>query len=134
MHVTAKKRRHLLKFMIKIFITQYFHFLKSFMWSFPEIYYKYNWKLFQLLDARMEVFLNFRCKFYKSFFFLIITQNFSFSRLFGVNLLTFITWCMCMTWPQISESTFPSKISPHILWKTAQLSKMLCNNDPLRVQ
>ena len=46
--------------------------------------------------------------------------------------------CFCawtrMTWPRISESTFPSKISSHNSWKTAQLSKMLCNNVPLTVQ
>ena len=28
-----------------------------------------------------------------------------------------------MTWPKISESTFPYKISPHNSWKTAQLLK-----------
>ena len=39
-----------------------------------------------------------------------------------------------MTWPRISESTFPSKISSHNSWKTAQLSKVLCNNVPLNVQ
>ena len=40
----------------------------------------------------------------------------------------------CMTWPRISESTFPSKMSSHISWKTAQLSKMVCNNVLLIVQ
>ena len=39
-----------------------------------------------------------------------------------------------MTWPQISESTFPTKIPSHSSWKTAQLSKMLCNNAPLKTQ
>ena len=39
-----------------------------------------------------------------------------------------------MTWSRISESTFPSKISSHNSWKTAQLSKMLWNNVPLTVQ
>ena len=39
-----------------------------------------------------------------------------------------------MTWPRISESTFHSKISSDNSWKTAQLSKMLCNNVPLTVQ
>ena len=38
--------------------------------------------------------------------------------------------CICvwtpMTWPRISESTFPSKIPFHNSWKTAQLSKMHC--------
>ena len=42
--------------------------------------------------------------------------------------------CFCvwtrMTWPRISESMFPSKISSHNSLKTAQLSKMLCNNAP----
>ena len=40
----------------------------------------------------------------------------------------------CMTWPRIPESTFPSKISSHNSWQTAQLSKMLCNNVPLTLQ
>ena len=43
--------------------------------------------------------------------------------------------CICvwipMTWPRISESTFPSKIPSHSPWKTSQLSKLLCNNVPL---
>ena len=47
-------------------------------------------------------------------------------------------FCFCiwtrMTWPLISESTFPSRISFHNSWKTAELSKMLFNNDPLTVQ
>ena len=47
--------------------------------------------------------------------------------------LCFCVWTL-MTWPQIFESTFPSKISSHISWKTAQLSKMLWNNVPLTVQ
>ena len=47
--------------------------------------------------------------------------------------LCFCVWTR-MTWPRISESTFPSKISSHNSWKTAQLSKMLCNNVPLTVQ
>ena len=47
--------------------------------------------------------------------------------------LCFCIWTR-MTSPRISESTFPSKISSHNSWKTAQLSKMLCNNVPLTVQ
>ena len=47
--------------------------------------------------------------------------------------LLFCVWTR-MTWPRISESTFPSKISSHNSWKTVQLSKMLCNNVPLTVQ
>ena len=47
--------------------------------------------------------------------------------------LCFCVWTR-MTWPRISESTFPSKISSHNSWKTAQLSKMLFNNVPLTVQ
>ena len=48
---------------------------------FSEIYYEYSWKLFQLLYKKMVVvFLNCRYKFYRSFFFLIMTRNFSFSR------------------------------------------------------
>ena len=47
--------------------------------------------------------------------------------------LCFCVWTR-MTWPRISKSTFPSKISSHNSWKTAQLSKMLCNNVPLTVQ
>ena len=39
-----------------------------------------------------------------------------------------------MTWPQISESTFLSKLLSQNSWKTAQLSKTLCNNAPLTVQ
>ena len=39
-----------------------------------------------------------------------------------------------MTWPWISESTFFSKISSHISWKTTQLSKRLSSNIPLTVQ
>ena len=46
--------------------------------------------------------------------------------------------CICvwtpMTWPQIYESTFPFKFPSHNSWKTAQLSKMLCNNVPLTAQ
>ena len=46
--------------------------------------------------------------------------------------------CFCvwtrMTWPRISKSTFPSKISFHNSWKTTQLSIMLSNNVPLTVQ
>ena len=46
--------------------------------------------------------------------------------------------CCCvwtrMTWPRISESTFPSKIPSYNSWKTAQLSKTLCSNVPLTVQ
>ena len=38
--------------------------------------------------------------------------------------LCFCIWTR-MTWPRISESTFPSKISSHNSWKTAQLSKMI---------
>ena len=45
----------------------------------------------------------------------------------------FCVWTR-MTWPRISESFFPTKISCHNSWKTAQLSKMLCNNVPLTVQ
>ena len=47
--------------------------------------------------------------------------------------LKFCIWT-CMIWPWISESTFPSKMSSHISWKTAQFSKMLCNNDSLTVE
>ena len=47
--------------------------------------------------------------------------------------LCFCVWTR-MTWPRIFKSTFPSKISPHISWKSAQLSKMLCNSVPLTVQ
>ena len=47
--------------------------------------------------------------------------------------LCFYIWTF-MTWPRISESTFPSKVSSHNSWKTAQLSKMVCNNVPLTVQ
>ena len=39
-----------------------------------------------------------------------------------------------MTWPRISESTFSSKISSQISWKSAQLSKMFRNNVPLSAQ
>ena len=39
-----------------------------------------------------------------------------------------------MTWPRIFKSTFLSKIPSHNSWKTAQLSKMLCNNVPLITQ
>ena len=46
--------------------------------------------------------------------------------------------CFCvwkrMTWSWISESTFPPKMLSHNSWKTAQLSKMLCNDVPLTVQ
>ena len=46
--------------------------------------------------------------------------------------------CICiwtpMTWPQVSESAFHPKIPSHSSWKTAQLSKMLCNNVPLITQ
>ena len=38
------------------------------------------WILFQFLDKKMDIFLNFRYKFNRSFFFLIMNQNFSFSR------------------------------------------------------
>ena len=47
--------------------------------------------------------------------------------------LCFCVWTR-MPWPRTSESFFPSKISSHNSWKTAQLSKMLCNNAPLTVQ
>ena len=47
--------------------------------------------------------------------------------------LCFSVWTH-MAWPQFSEFTFPSKISSHSSWKTAKLSKMLCNNVPLTVQ
>ena len=47
--------------------------------------------------------------------------------------LWFCVWTR-MTWTRISESTFSSKISSHNSWKTAQLSKMLCNNVPLTFQ
>ena len=47
--------------------------------------------------------------------------------------LRFCVWT-CLTWARISESIFPSKISSHNPWKTAQRSKMLCNNVPLTVQ
>ena len=47
--------------------------------------------------------------------------------------LCFWAWTR-MTWPRICESTFPSKISSHKSWKTSQLSNMLSNNVPLRVQ
>ena len=33
-----------------------------------------------------------------------------------------------MTWPRISEYTFPFKIPSHSSWKTVQLPKILCNN------
>ena len=46
--------------------------------------------------------------------------------------------CICvwtpMTWPRISEFTFPSKIPSRNSWKIVQLSKMLCNNIPLITQ
>ena len=38
--------------------------------------------------------------------------------------LCFCVWTH-MTWPRISESTFPSKIPSYNSWETAQLSKML---------
>ena len=47
--------------------------------------------------------------------------------------LCFCVWTR-MTWPRFSESTFPSKTSSHNSWKTAKLSKMLCNIVPLTVQ
>ena len=47
--------------------------------------------------------------------------------------LRFCVWT-CMTWPRIYEFFYPSKISSHNFWKTAQLSKILCNNVPLTVQ
>ena len=47
--------------------------------------------------------------------------------------LCFCVWTP-MTWPRIFKSTFPSKISSHNCWKTAQLSEMLRNNVPLTVQ
>ena len=39
-----------------------------------------------------------------------------------------------MTWPRISKSTFPSKISSQSSRKTAYLSKILWNNVPPTVQ
>ena len=39
-----------------------------------------------------------------------------------------------MTWFQISESTFASKIPFHNSWRTSQLSKLLCSNVPLVTQ
>ena len=39
-----------------------------------------------------------------------------------------------MIWPWTFESFFRSKISSHNSWKTAELSKILCNNVPLTVQ
>ena len=49
-----------------------------------------------------------------------------------------LKFCFCiwtrMTWPLTSKSTFPSKISLHNSWKTAQLCKMLCNNVTLTIQ
>ena len=47
--------------------------------------------------------------------------------------LCFCVWT-CMTWPWISESTFPSKTLSHNYLKAAQLSKTLCNDVPLTVQ
>ena len=47
--------------------------------------------------------------------------------------LWFCVWTH-MTWPRISGSTFPSKVSSHNSWSTALLSKMLCSNVPLTVQ
>ena len=47
--------------------------------------------------------------------------------------LCFYVWTR-MAWPQISESTFYSKIPSHNSWKTAQLTKIVCNNVPLTVQ
>ena len=47
--------------------------------------------------------------------------------------LCFCVWTR-ITWPRIFKSTFPSKTPFHISWKTAQLSKMLCNIVPLTVQ
>ena len=47
---------------------------------FSEIYYEYSWQLFQLLDKKMEVFLNFKCKFYRGFFFLKMTRKVYFSK------------------------------------------------------
>ena len=47
--------------------------------------------------------------------------------------LCFCVWTR-MTWPRISESTFPSKISSNNSSKTAQLSKMVHINVPLTVQ
>ena len=47
--------------------------------------------------------------------------------------LCFCVWTR-MTWPRISKSTFPSKLSSNNSWKTTQLSKMLSNNVSLTVQ
>ena len=47
--------------------------------------------------------------------------------------LYFCVWTR-MAWPRISESTFSSKTSSHYSWKTAQLSKMVCNSVLLTVQ
>ena len=46
--------------------------------------------------------------------------------------------CICvwtsMTWLRALESTLPFKTASRNSWETAQLSKMLCDNDPLVVQ
>ena len=78
MHVTAKKRKHLLKFMTKILFTQLKNFSVIFLLkAITNIVDNY----FNCVIKEMVVlFLNFRYKFCRSFFFLIMTQNFSFSR------------------------------------------------------
>ena len=132
MQATAKKRRHLQKFMIKIFLhatllKSVLPFSEEFQCGLvAEIYYEYSWQLFQLLDKKMEVvLLNFRYKFYRNFF-LIMTRDFSFCRYFEfiffkniwkltsslipcnvekhtfAILLTFITWCVCIVEKKIS--------------------------------
>ena len=184
MQVTAKKWKHLHATVLKAV----FHCLKSFnvVSLLNAITNTVGNYFICLIKEIVILFLDFRYKFYRSFFFLIMTGSLGsfFSKTWNLTsslipcnveehvgkLLQFtdlynmtcvycrvqdklsvcikttpsciqkkrLELCFCIwtriTWSRISESTFPSKILTHNFWKTAQLSKMLCNSVPLTVQ
>ena len=72
------------------------------------------------MKEMVVLFLNFRYKFYRSFFFLIMTQNFSFSRKFKVIFFKNI-W-------KLTSSLIPCNVEEHVksLLQFPDLYNMTC--------